>query len=64
MNSHLPELPFQISSNDLFITSGASMGLSLICTYFTQPGDFVFVEDPSYFLVSFFFFFHFRQKKL
>lgn len=34
----------------LFITNGASMGLHLICTFFTQPGDTVFVEEPTYFI--------------
>ncbi len=34
----------------LMITAGASQALSLICTFFTQPGDTVFVEEPSYFL--------------
>jgi len=34
----------------LFITTGASQGLDLICTLFTQAGDTVFVEEPSYFL--------------
>jgi DNA-binding transcriptional MocR family regulator len=34
----------------LFITNGATSGLDLICTHFAQPGDTVFVEEPSYFL--------------
>jgi 2-aminoadipate transaminase len=34
----------------LLITSGASSALQLICTFFTKPGDTVFVEEPSYFL--------------
>jgi 2-aminoadipate transaminase len=36
-------------SDSLFITSGASMGLHLICTLFTKPGDTIFVEEPTYF---------------
>lgn len=36
--------------DNLFITNGASMGLHLICTLFTRPGDIVFVEEPTYFL--------------
>ncbi len=34
----------------LFVTAGASQGLDLICSLFTQPGDVVFVEEPTYFL--------------
>lgn len=34
----------------LFITAGASQGLSLLCTLFTQAGDRVLVEDPTYHL--------------
>jgi len=34
----------------LFITSGASTALDLICSLFTRPGDVVFAEEPSYFL--------------
>jgi len=41
---------FQVDPANLFITSGASMGLDLICTLFTRPGDVIFVEEPSYFL--------------
>ncbi len=40
----------QVEPKSLFITNGASMGLHLICTLFTKPGDIVFVEEPSYFL--------------
>src|SRR5262245_14441180 len=41
---------FSVESDHLFITSGISNGLDLICTLFTQPGDVIFVEEPSYFL--------------
>jgi DNA-binding transcriptional MocR family regulator len=34
----------------LFITTGASSALDLICTLYTNPGDTVFVEEPTYFL--------------
>jgi 2-aminoadipate transaminase len=34
----------------LFITAGASSALDLLCTLYTQPGDAIFVEEPSYFL--------------
>ncbi|MBW2605047.1 MAG: PLP-dependent aminotransferase family protein [Deltaproteobacteria bacterium] len=39
-----------VAADDLFVTSGASQGLDLICTLFTKPGDTIFVEEPSYFL--------------
>ncbi|MCJ7537332.1 MAG: PLP-dependent aminotransferase family protein [Anaerolineales bacterium] len=34
----------------LFITAGASSALDLLCTLFTQPGEVIFVEEPTYFL--------------
>lgn len=34
----------------LFVTSGASSALDLLCTLYSQPGDVIFVEEPSYFL--------------
>ena len=34
----------------LFITTGISSALDLLCTLFTRWGDTVFVEEPSYFL--------------
>jgi 2-aminoadipate transaminase len=34
----------------LFVTSGASSALDLICTLYAHPGDTIFVEEPSYFL--------------
>src|ERR1035437_8909861 len=34
----------------LLVTNGSSMGLHLICSLFTHPGDTVFVEEPTYFL--------------
>jgi DNA-binding transcriptional MocR family regulator len=39
-----------VEADSLFITNGASMGLHLICTFFTRPGDTVYVEEPTYFL--------------
>jgi 2-aminoadipate transaminase len=41
---------YPIEPTSLFITNGASMGLHLICTLFTKPGDTIFVEEPTYFL--------------
>jgi 2-aminoadipate transaminase len=39
-----------VEPGSLFITNGASIGLHLICTFFTRPGDTVFVEEPTYFI--------------
>jgi DNA-binding transcriptional MocR family regulator len=45
-----PRYGFPVSHEDLFVTSGISSGLELLCTLFTQHGDTIFVEEPSYFL--------------
>jgi DNA-binding transcriptional MocR family regulator len=42
------ELP--VDPDLLFVTCGASSALDLICTLHTQPGDVIFVEEPTYFL--------------
>ncbi|MCB0192711.1 MAG: PLP-dependent aminotransferase family protein [Anaerolineae bacterium] len=39
-----------VDVDHLFVTSGASQALDLICTLCAKPGDIVFVEEPSYFL--------------
>lgn len=39
-----------VDPDHLFLTAGASQGLDLICTLFSQAGDVIFVEEPSYFL--------------
>lgn len=41
---------FPVNAEGLFITSGISSALDLFCSLFTQPGDTVFVEEPTYFL--------------
>jgi DNA-binding transcriptional MocR family regulator len=41
---------FAVDIESLFITSGISAGLDLLCTLFTKPEDTIFVEEPSYFL--------------
>ena len=38
----------QLTPEQLFITSGASQGLDLICRLWTRPGDAVLVEAPTY----------------
>ena len=37
-----------VDPDHLFTTTGASQGLDFICRLFTQPGDTVFVENPTY----------------
>lgn len=44
------EYDLPVGPEALMVTAGASQALALICTLFTQPGDTVFVEEPSYFL--------------
>lgn len=41
---------FSVLHQDLFVSAGISSALSLLCTLFTEPGDTIFVEEPSYFL--------------
>ena len=38
------------TTNELFVTGGNSQGLDLVSVVFAEPGDTVFVEEPSYFL--------------
>lgn len=40
-----------VSPDHLFITSGVSHGIELLCAVLTRPGDTVLVESPTYFLV-------------
>lgn len=40
-----------VQDNELFITNGISQGVDWVCHCFTQPGDTVFVEEPTYHLV-------------
>ncbi len=39
-----------VSSDELFVTGGNSQALDLASLVFSNPGDTVFVEEPSYFL--------------
>lgn len=41
---------FPVDPERLFITSGISSALDLVCALFTHSGDTVLVEEPSYFL--------------
>ena len=40
-----------VSPNHLFVSSGVSQILELLCILFCKTGDTVFVEEPTYFLV-------------
>jgi DNA-binding transcriptional MocR family regulator len=40
----------KIDLGQLFVSNGVSQALDLICTLHAQPGDVVFVEEPTYFL--------------
>jgi DNA-binding transcriptional MocR family regulator len=39
-----------VAPERLFVSNGVSQALDLLCTLFTQPGDVVLVEEPTYFL--------------
>ena len=39
-----------IDVDHLMVSASASQALDLVCTRFTQPGDTIFVEEPTYFL--------------
>lgn len=39
-----------VSAESLMVTNGSSNALDLICARFSQPGDTVLVEDPTYFI--------------
>ncbi|MFN8425370.1 MAG: PLP-dependent aminotransferase family protein [Anaerolineales bacterium] len=41
---------FLVNADNLFVTTGISNGLDLICSLFTKAGDTILVEEPSYFL--------------
>jgi DNA-binding transcriptional MocR family regulator len=40
----------EVRADDLMLTCGNSQALDFVCERFTQPGDRVFVEEPTYFL--------------
>jgi DNA-binding transcriptional MocR family regulator len=44
------EYGLPVDPDRLFITAGATSGLDLVCARLTNPGDTVFVEEPTYFL--------------
>lgn len=47
--AHEYKLPVVTAS--LMITGGASQAIDIICNTFTRPGDVIFVEEPTFFLI-------------
>lgn len=41
---------FAVAPLSLMVTAGASQAIDLIVSFFSQPGDTIFVEEPTYFL--------------
>ena len=41
---------FPVDPLSLMVTGGASQALNMLCTFFTQPGDTIFIEEPTYFV--------------
>jgi DNA-binding transcriptional MocR family regulator len=44
------EYKHAMNSENIFITSGVSSALELLCTLFTQSGDTIFVEENTFFV--------------
>ncbi|MEM7534676.1 MAG: PLP-dependent aminotransferase family protein [Chloroflexota bacterium] len=45
-----PHYGFDVDPLSLMVTGGASQALDMVCTFFMQPGDTIFVEEPTYFV--------------
>ena len=45
------EYGFAVTAAQLLLTVGASQAIDLICNNFTRPGDVIFVEEPTFFLI-------------
>lgn len=45
------EYGFAVAAAQLLLTVGASQAIDLICQSFTRPGDVIFVEEPTFFLI-------------
>ena len=48
--AHLSATDCPTAAEDVVVTAGSSGGLDLLLTMLAQPGDVVFVEQPTYFL--------------
>ena len=42
---------FSVTAAELLISVGASQAIDLICNNLTRPGDVIFVEEPTFFLI-------------
>jgi DNA-binding transcriptional MocR family regulator len=47
----LAELEIGATPNQIVTTSGVTQGIDLVAREFTRPGDTIFVDDPSWFLM-------------
>lgn len=47
----LAELEIAVTPEQIVTTTGVTQALDLVARHFTQPGDVIFVDDPSWFLM-------------
>ncbi|QRX82111.1 PLP-dependent aminotransferase family protein [Glaciimonas sp. PAMC28666] len=47
----LAELEIAVTPEQIVTTTGVTLALDLVARHFTQPGDVIFVDDPSWFLM-------------
>ncbi|WP_211464865.1 aminotransferase-like domain-containing protein [Collimonas silvisoli] len=47
----MAELEIAATPEQFVTTTGVTQGLDLVARHFTQPGDVIFVDDPSWFLM-------------
>ena len=46
-----PAYGFSVEAAQLILSVGATQAIDMICSNFTQPGDVIFVEEPTFFLI-------------
>ncbi|MEB0164742.1 PLP-dependent aminotransferase family protein, partial [Glaciimonas sp. CA11.2] len=47
----LAELEIAVTPEQIVTTTGVTLALDLVARHFTKPGDVIFVDDPSWFLM-------------
>jgi DNA-binding transcriptional MocR family regulator len=47
----LAELEIAVTPEQIVTTTGVTQALDIVARHFTQPGDVIFVDDPSWFLM-------------
>lgn len=47
----LAELEIAVTPEQIVTTTGVTLALDLVARHFTRPGDVIFVDDPSWFLM-------------